>query len=42
VLVILSAVALLWLITYLTPYRLISFEAAHRALDLNGSSCWRG
>ncbi len=35
VLVILSAVALLWLITYLTPYRLISFEASHRAIDLN-------
>jgi len=35
VLIILSAVALLWLITYLTPYRLISFEAAHRAIDLN-------
>lgn len=35
VLVILSTVALLWLITYLTPYRLISFEASHRAIDLN-------
>ena len=35
VLVVLSAVALLWLITYLTPYRLIGFEAAHRAIDLN-------
>lgn len=35
VLVIFSAVALLWLVTYLTPYHLISFEAAHRALDLN-------
>ena len=35
VLVIFSAVALLWLITYLTPYRLITFEAAHRAIDLN-------
>src|ERR1041385_2954232 len=35
VLVIFSAVALLWLITYLTPYRLIGFEAAHHAIDLN-------
>lgn len=34
-LVILAAVALLWLVTYLTPYRLISFEEAQRALDLN-------
>ncbi|HEU5218057.1 MAG TPA: sodium:proton antiporter [Gemmatimonadales bacterium] len=35
VLITLSAVALLWLITYLTPFRLISFEASHRAIDLN-------
>ena len=35
VLVIFSAVAVLWLVTYLTPYHLISFEAAQRALDLN-------
>ena len=35
VLVIFSAVALLWLISYLTPYHLITFEAAHRAIDLN-------
>jgi Na+/H+ antiporter NhaD/arsenite permease-like protein len=35
VLVIFSAVALLWLVTYLTPYHLITFEAAHRAIDLN-------
>jgi Na+/H+ antiporter NhaD/arsenite permease-like protein len=35
VLIIFSAVALLWLITYLTPYHLISFEGAHRAIDLN-------
>jgi Na+/H+ antiporter NhaD/arsenite permease-like protein len=35
VLIIFAAVALLWLITYLTPYRLVSFEAAHRAIDLN-------
>ncbi len=35
VLVIFGAVALLWMITYLTPYRLISFEAAQQHLDLN-------
>lgn len=35
VLVALGAVSLLWAITYLTPYHLISFEAAARALDLN-------
>lgn len=35
VLVIFGAVALLWLITYLTPYHLISFEAAQQHLDLN-------
>lgn len=35
VLVVFSAVALLWTITYLTPYRLISFEASARAIDLN-------
>jgi Na+/H+ antiporter NhaD/arsenite permease-like protein len=35
VLVIFGAVALIWLITYLTPYRLISFEASQGALDLN-------
>ncbi len=35
VLIIFGAVSLLWLITYLTPYRLISFEAAQRAIDLN-------
>jgi Na+/H+ antiporter NhaD/arsenite permease-like protein len=35
VLVILGAVALLWFITYLTPYKLISFEGAKNALDLN-------
>jgi Na+/H+ antiporter NhaD/arsenite permease-like protein len=35
VLIIFSAVALLWLITYLTPYRLISFEQAQHAIDLN-------
>ena len=35
VLIIFLSVALLWLISYLTPYHLISFEAAHRAIDLN-------
>lgn len=35
VLVIMGAVALLWAITYLTPYRLIGFENAKDALDLN-------
>lgn len=35
VLIIFGAVALLWLITYLTPYHLISFEASQRAIDLN-------
>ncbi len=35
VLVVVSAVALLWAVTYLTPWHLISFEAAQQALDLN-------
>jgi len=35
VLVIFGSVALLWLITYLTPYHLLPFAAAHRSLDLN-------
>jgi Na+/H+ antiporter NhaD/arsenite permease-like protein len=35
VLVVLEAVALLWAITYLTPYRLITFEASQAAIDLN-------
>ena len=35
VLIIFSAVAVLWLVTYLTRYRLISFEQAHQAIDLN-------
>lgn len=35
VLVIFSAVALLWIITYFTPWHLITFEGAHQALDLN-------
>ena len=34
-LVVISAVVLLWTITYLTPFRLISFGGATRALDLN-------
>lgn len=35
VVVVLVAVAILWLITYFTPYRLLSFEATREALDLN-------
>jgi Na+/H+ antiporter NhaD/arsenite permease-like protein len=35
VLVPIGAVALIWLITYFSPWRLISFEAAERAIDLN-------
>jgi Na+/H+ antiporter NhaD/arsenite permease-like protein len=35
VLVVLGAVALLWAVTYLTPYTLISLETAQAALDLN-------
>lgn len=35
VLIIAGAVAVLWLFTYLTPWKLIGFEASHRALDLN-------
>lgn len=35
VLVPLCAVALVWLITYFTPWRLISFEASQAAVDLN-------
>ncbi|MDZ4257392.1 MAG: SLC13 family permease [Gemmatimonadales bacterium] len=35
VLVALGAVSILWAVTYLTPYHLISFEQAARALDLN-------
>ena len=34
-LVVIAAVALLWAITYLTPFHLISFEGAQRALDFN-------
>ncbi len=35
VLVVLGAVSLLWLITYLTPYHLVTFEGAIHHLDLN-------
>lgn len=35
VLVVIAAVALLWGITYLTPFKLIGFEASAAALDLN-------
>jgi Na+/H+ antiporter NhaD/arsenite permease-like protein len=35
VLVIFGSVSLLWLITYLTPFHLLPFDAAHRSLDLN-------
>ena len=35
VLVVMGAVSLIWAITYLTPYHLISFEGAQTALDFN-------
>lgn len=35
VLIIGGAVAVLWAFTYLTPWKLIGFEASHEALDLN-------
>ncbi|MFO1086494.1 MAG: sodium:proton antiporter [Reyranellaceae bacterium] len=35
VLVPIGAVAVVWLISYFTPFRLISFEAAKQAVDLN-------
>jgi Na+/H+ antiporter NhaD/arsenite permease-like protein len=35
VLIPIGAVALVWLISYLTPFRLISFEASKKAVDLN-------
>ncbi len=35
VLVVLGAVALLWLITYLTPWHLVTFEGAIQHLDVN-------
>ena len=34
-LVVMGAVVALWLVTYLTPFHLISFEGATRALDFN-------
>ena len=35
VLIVLGAAALMWFVTYLTPYHLISFERAWAAVDLN-------
>ncbi len=35
VLVVMSAVALMWGVTYLTPFKLLTFEAAAQALDVN-------
>jgi Na+/H+ antiporter NhaD/arsenite permease-like protein len=35
VLVVLGAVSVLWLITYLTPYHLVTFEAAVHHVDMN-------
>src|SRR5258708_17182018 len=35
VLVPIGAVALVWLITYFSPFKLISFQAATQAIDLN-------
>src|SRR5476651_835271 len=35
VLITIGAVALIWTISYLTPFRLISFEASKEAVDLN-------
>ena len=35
VLIPIGAVALVWLVSYLTPFRLISFEASKEAVDLN-------
>lgn len=35
VLVPIGAVALIWLVSYFTPFRLISFEASMKAIDLN-------
>ena len=35
VLIPVGAVALVWLISYFTPYKLISFQAAQQAVDLN-------
>ena len=35
VLIVLGAVAILWLVTYFTPYHLMTFEATAQALDMN-------
>lgn len=35
VLVVMAAVAVMWAITYATPYRLLTFEATAQALDIN-------
>ena len=35
VLIPIGAVAAIWLISYFTPFRLISFETAQAAIDLN-------
>ena len=35
VLVVMTAVALMWGVTYLTPYKLLTFEATAQALDVN-------
>jgi len=35
VLVVMSAVAILWMVTYLTPYKLLPLEATAGALDIN-------
>ncbi|MFZ9898740.1 MAG: SLC13 family permease [Gemmatimonadaceae bacterium] len=35
VLIVMSAVALMWGVTYLTPYKLLTFEATAQALDVN-------
>ena len=35
VLIPIGAVAIVWLISYFTPFKLISFEAAKEAVDLN-------
>jgi Na+/H+ antiporter NhaD/arsenite permease-like protein len=35
VLVVMTAVAVMWAVTYLTPYKLLTFEATAQALDVN-------
>ena len=49
VLVPIGAVALVWLISYFSPFKLISFEAAQRAVEFAGGRtvrarrrCWQG